>query len=57
LRAGIDVEIGEGSTDWPRVREELKKIGYSGWATAEVKGSGRERLADIASRMDNVLDL
>ncbi len=57
LRSGFDVEIGEGSIDWPRVREELKKIGYTGWATAEVKGGGRDRLADIASRMDNVLDL
>ncbi len=57
LRAGFDVEIGEGSIDWERVREELKKIGYTGWATAEVKGGGRDRLADIASRMDNVLDL
>lgn len=57
LRAGFDVEIGEGSIEWPRIREELKKIGYTGWATAEVKGGGRDRLADIASRMDNVLDL
>ncbi|MBC8353065.1 MAG: sugar phosphate isomerase/epimerase [Planctomycetes bacterium] len=57
LRAGFNTEIGEGSVDWKRVREELKKIDYSGWATAEVKGGGRERLADIASRMNNVLDL
>lgn len=57
LRAGFNVEIGAGSVDWPRVREELKKINYTGWATAEVKGGGRERLADIASRMNNVLDL
>ncbi|MCB9938425.1 MAG: sugar phosphate isomerase/epimerase [Planctomycetaceae bacterium] len=57
LRAGFNVEIGEGSVDWPRVRAELKKIEYTGWATAEVKGGGRERLADIASRMNNVLDL
>ncbi|MBI2478710.1 MAG: hypothetical protein HYV60_08785 [Planctomycetia bacterium] len=57
LRAGFNVEIGEGSIDWQRVREELKKIGYAGWATAEVTGGGRERLADIASRMNNVLDL
>ncbi|MEX0819401.1 MAG: sugar phosphate isomerase/epimerase family protein [Pirellulaceae bacterium] len=57
LRAGFNTEIGEGSVDWARVREELKKIGYTGWATAEVKGGGRERLADIATRMNNVLDL
>jgi hexulose-6-phosphate isomerase len=57
LRAGFNVEIGEGSIDWQRVRDELAKIDYQGWATAEVKGGGRERLADIAVRMDNVLDL
>lgn len=57
LRAGFNTEIGEGSVDWQRVRSELKKIHYTGWATAEVKGGGRERLADIARRMNNVLDL
>lgn len=57
LRAGFNTEIGDGSVDWKRVREELTKIGYTGWATAEVKGGGRERLADIAHRMNNVLDL
>ena len=57
LRAGFNTKIGEGSVDWQRVRDELKKIDYTGWATAEVKGGGRERLADIASRMNNVLDL
>lgn len=57
LRAGFQVEIGEGSVDWKRVRDELAKIEFSGWATAEVRGGDRQRLADIASRMDNVLDL
>ena len=57
LRAGFSVEIGEGSVDWPRVRDELTKIDYTGWATAEVKGGDRERLQDISTRMDKVLDL
>jgi len=57
LRAGFDVEIGEGSVDWPRVREELLKIDFQGWATAEVKGGDRARLAEIATRMDQVLEL
>ncbi len=57
LRAGFKSEIGEGSVDWPRVREELAKIHYSGWATAEVPGGDRTRLADISQRMDRVLDL
>lgn len=57
LRAGFNVEIGEGSVNWKRVREELAKIDFEGWATAEVRGGDRKRLADIAARMDNVLDL
>ncbi|MDP7302180.1 MAG: sugar phosphate isomerase/epimerase, partial [Pirellulaceae bacterium] len=57
LRAGFSVEIGEGSVDWSRVRDELAKIGYTGWATAEVKGGDRKRLQDISTRMNKVLDL
>ncbi len=57
LWKGFDVEIGEGSIDWAAVRAELAKINYEGWVTAEVGGGGRERLAEIAARMDNVLDL
>lgn len=58
LRKGFQVEIGEGDCDWPAVRRALTDIGYtSGWATAEVPGGGRNRLADIARRMDRVLEL
>lgn len=57
LRAGFGSELGDGTIDWAAVRAALKQIGYEGWATAEVKGGGRERLADISARMDKVLDL
>jgi len=57
LGAGFDVKIGEGSVDWPRVRDELAKINFTGWATAEVAGGDRHRLEDIATRMNHVLDL
>lgn len=50
-------EIGEGDCNWPAIREALQEIGYQGWATAEVPGGDRERLRDIARRMDQVLDL
>ena len=33
----------------------LDDVGYRGWATAEVSGGDRARLADIARRMDDVL--
>jgi len=58
LRKGFQVEIGEGDCDWPAVRKALNQIGYiDGWATAEVRGGDRKRLADIAERMDHVLAL
>jgi len=54
LWKGFGVEIGEGDVGWDRVRDALRRIGYSGWAAAEVGGGGPERLADIARRMDTV---
>lgn len=55
-KKGLDVEIGDGDCDWPAVRAALAEVGYtSGWATAEVPGGGRDRLAEIKRRMDAVL--
>ena len=54
---GFAFPIGQGSIDWKRVCEELKKIGYRGWATAEVNGGDRRRLAEISQQMDRVLNL
>jgi len=56
LRKGFEVEIGEGDCDWPAVRKALNEIGYTaGWATAEVPGGDRNRIAEIAKRMNEVL--
>lgn len=57
MRAGFGKPLGEGSIDWAAVRRELMEIDYRGWATAEVPGGDRQRLADIAQQMDRVLDL
>jgi hexulose-6-phosphate isomerase len=57
LWKGFNVEIGDGSIDWAAVRRELTALNFTGWATAEVGGGDRDRLADIAARMDRVLDL
>lgn len=57
MRKGFDVPLGEGSIDWPAVRAELAKIQFSGWAAAEVKAGDWDYLADVARRMDRVLDL
>jgi hexulose-6-phosphate isomerase len=52
---GFDFPIGQGDINWQRVREELKKIDFQGWATAEVRGGDRQKLADISTQMDRVL--
>jgi len=57
MRKGFDFPLGQGSIDWARVRKELTKSGYRGWATAEVRGGDRRRLAEISQQMDQVLDL
>ena len=57
MRKAFDVPLGEGSIDWAAVRKELLATDYRGWATAEVRGGDRARLADIAAQMDRVLDL
>ncbi len=55
--AGFQVELGEGDNNWPAVMEAIREIGYQGWATAEIPGGGRERLADIAARMNRILEI
>jgi hexulose-6-phosphate isomerase len=55
MSKGFDLPIGQGDINWARVREELKKIGFQDWATAEVSGGDRQKLADISAQMDRVL--
>lgn len=51
------VDIGDGDEDWSEVLKALAEVGYEGWATSEVSGGGREKLTEIAERMDRVLGL
>jgi hexulose-6-phosphate isomerase len=57
LWKGFDVEIGDGDCDWPAVMQALRDIDFQGWGTAEVGGGKRDRLYDIAQRMDRVFAL
>ncbi len=50
-------KIGDGDVDWADVRSALGEIDFTGWCTAEVAGGNRERLADVAQRMNHVLAL
>lgn len=57
LWKGFDVELMEGSIDWPAVNKALEKIGYhNGWASAEVRGGGEERLRTIIQKMNEIFD-
>jgi hexulose-6-phosphate isomerase len=55
MSKGFDFPIGQGDIDWQKVRQELRRIRFQGWATAEVRGGDAQRLADIAAQMDRVL--
>ncbi len=52
--AGFRADLLEGSCDWPAITEELRSSGFSGWGTAEIRGGDRDRLAEIARRMDRI---
>jgi L-ribulose-5-phosphate 3-epimerase len=54
LGAGFSAKLLEGDVDWPRVMAELRKLDYTGWATAEIQGGDRTWLADVAARMDKI---
>ena len=54
---GFDVELMDGDCNWPAVNKALTTIGYQGWASAEVKGGDRKRLAQIAKKMDAIFGL
>ncbi|CAG5071316.1 hypothetical protein DYBT9623_03393 [Dyadobacter sp. CECT 9623] len=54
LWKGFDVEFMEGDCNWAEVNKALTKIGYSGWASAEVSGGDRKRLLTIREKMDEV---
>ena len=54
--AGFRTEIGDDDCRWAEVMAVLDGLGIETWATAEVGGGKRERLADIAARMDRVLN-
>lgn len=54
LWKGFNVELMEGDCNWPVVNKAFAKIGYSGWASAEVPGGDRKRLEFISQKMDAI---
>ncbi|NUQ64030.1 MAG: sugar phosphate isomerase/epimerase [Pirellulales bacterium] len=57
MSKGFNVAMGEGDINWKRVGEEIVKIDYRGWATAEVRGGDRQRLRQILEEMQKILPL
>jgi hexulose-6-phosphate isomerase len=49
------VDIGEGDLPWGQVRQALDDIGFTGWATAEVKGGDVDRLTRVCAQMRTAL--
>lgn len=55
MSKAFNFPIGQGDINWKRVFEELRKIDFHSWATAEVRGGNRKRLAEISEEMDKIL--
>lgn len=51
---GFQVELMDGDCNWPVVISALDKIGYEGWASAEVPGGDEQRLKFIADKMHEI---
>lgn len=54
-KVGKNCNVFEGDIDWSAVRRELHNLNFTGWATAEVQGGGRERLREVVQRMDRAM--
>ncbi len=57
LWKGFDAELLEGDNNWPVVMKALQATGFNeaaGWYTAEIPGGDRQRLQEIAERMDRI---
>ncbi|MDX1564521.1 MAG: sugar phosphate isomerase/epimerase family protein [Phycisphaeraceae bacterium] len=54
-KKGGFTKIGDGDVDWAEVRKALKAIGFTGWATSEVRGGDRARIQEVHERMTQAL--
>ena len=50
-------DIFDGNVPWDRIREEIDRIHFTGWATAEVSGGGADRLRQVVERMNQALGI
>lgn len=55
--AGKNCDLFQGNVDWPAVRAAITEIGYTGWATAEVRGGDTAALAQVDRDMRKALGI
>lgn len=59
LRAGFDVELMEGDSDWPAVMSALDDVNYTGWLITEQRRppglNDEEYLAHLSKKLDQIL--
>ena len=51
-KSGNWAKVGEGSVDWPAVRQALEDVGYNGWLTDESRGLP---LKELSKRFDLII--
>lgn len=56
-KGGMDITGEQDDVPWEQVRRALADIGFAGWATAEVRGGGLERLTLVRQQMQKALGL
>lgn len=49
---GEELELGAGDCDWAAVATAFRDVGFDGWMTAELMGSGRALLTRASAAMD-----
>jgi L-ribulose-5-phosphate 3-epimerase len=55
LYKGFDVDLTQGTNNWPAIMKALDEAGYSGWAISEQRGGiNPNGLKMLTSRMDQI---
>lgn len=55
IQKGVELSSEQDDVPWEQVRRALKDIGYTGWATAEVRGGDLDRLTTVRQQMEKAL--
>jgi hexulose-6-phosphate isomerase len=53
---GQELELGDGDCNWSAVVGALRQVGFAGWVSAEVPGTGDALLARTSSAIDRLFE-